>query len=111
MQSHYDANDLISYADCNAILHKTLIRTANHITATRILDTLHSQSVRFQYRTNLSRGRPQKSLGEHRAIVEAVNRHNPQGAEQATREHLSGVLMSLRDVFKGTSRVGNLGRI
>ncbi|WAH35701.1 GntR family transcriptional regulator [Alicyclobacillus dauci] len=100
MESFHNANDWIRYSDGNARLHQTLIRIARHNTATRILDTLHSQSVRFQYRMMLSRGRIENSLAEHRAIVRAVSDGKPEEAKQAMREHLSRVVITLRELFK-----------
>ena len=40
---------------------------------------LHSQVVRFQFRTVLAPGRPQKSLAEHRQIVDGDRRRRPRG--------------------------------
>lgn len=69
---------------------------ANHATATRLLDMLKSQNVRFQYRTILVPGRPERSHQEHRAIVEAVTDHDPDRAEAAMHLHLSHVTDALK---------------
>lgn len=91
-----DAGDLLGSSDVNARLHQMLLRIANHATTTRLLELLKPQQVRFQYRTILVPGRPDRSHQEHCAIVEAVARHDPDGAETAMRHHLMQVAEALR---------------
>jgi DNA-binding FadR family transcriptional regulator len=57
---------------------------------------LKTQNVRFQYRTILVPGRPERSHQEHRAIVETVANHDPDRAEAAMRLHLSRVAEALK---------------
>jgi len=91
-----DAGDLLASSDVNAQLHQMLLGIANHATATRLLELLKPQQVRFQYRTILVPGRPEHSHQEHCAIVEAVARRDPDGAEAAMRRHLTQVAEALR---------------
>jgi DNA-binding GntR family transcriptional regulator len=91
-----DEGDLLGSSEVNARLHLTLLQIAQHSTAARMLATLKSQNVRFQYRTVLVPGRPEHSLQEHCAIVEAVTNHDPDQAEAAMRRHLSHVVEALR---------------
>src|SRR6266567_2121693 len=72
-----DEGDLLHASEFNARLHQTLLHMAHHATANRLLDMLKSQNVRFQYRTILVPGRPERSYQEHRAIIEAVASHDP----------------------------------
>ena len=96
LAQHLAAGDLLGYSEINAHLHQYLLRIANHATASRLLDMLKSQNVRFQYRTILVPGRPQRSHQEHVAIVEAVAAHDTDRAEAAMRLHLSHVADALR---------------
>ena len=93
---HLVTGDLLEYSEINARLHQQLLHIANHAPASRLLDMLKSQNVRFQYRTILVPGRPQRSHQEHAAIVEAVAAHDPDRAEAAMRLHLSHVADALR---------------
>lgn len=95
METDYRTGDLLSYSEGNSKLHALLIRMARHSTVAKVLDTLNTQSVRFQYRTILAKGRPEHSLSEHKAIVEAVMRRDADEADQAMRRHLTGVLNTL----------------
>ena len=91
-----DEGDLLGSSDVNAWLHQTILQIAEHSIATRVLDMLKPQSVRFQYRTILVPGRPERSFQEHRAIVEAITKHDPDLAEASMRHHLSLVAEALR---------------
>jgi DNA-binding GntR family transcriptional regulator len=98
LQQRYEADDLLGYSDMNSVLHRKLIQIANHATASRLIDMLNSQNVRFQYRTILIPGRPERSLKEHAAIVEAVAIGDAYAAEAAMRTHLSQVAEALQGI-------------
>lgn len=95
MRRLLDAGDLLGASDQNAVLHRRLLEIAGHDTARRLISTLKSQLVRFQYRTILLPGRSDKSFEEHSEIVDAVARHDPQAAEASMRAHLSHVADAL----------------
>jgi DNA-binding GntR family transcriptional regulator len=96
MREMLDRGDLIGASDENAALHERLLELAGHATASRLIGTLKSQLVRFQYRTILLPGRSERSYAEHEAIVEAVAGRNASGAEAAMRTHLSHVAEALK---------------
>ncbi len=96
MRSLLDAGDLLGVSDLNAKLHARLLEIAGHGTVSRLVATLSSQLVRFQYRTILSPGRAEQSHAEHRSIVEAVAKGDPDAAEKAVRDHLAHVVQALR---------------
>lgn len=50
---------------------------------------LHYMLRIYRYKSGAKPGRAQEVLQEHRAIVAAIERRDPEGAEQAMREHLS----------------------
>jgi DNA-binding GntR family transcriptional regulator len=101
MKGRLDGGDLLGASDVNAELHEMLLDIAGHETAKRLIATLKSQLVRFQYRTILLPGRSARSFKEHEAIVDAVALGNPHDAEDAMRTHLSHVAEALRDRVAG----------
>ncbi|MDI9259220.1 GntR family transcriptional regulator [Alicyclobacillus sendaiensis] len=101
MRRQYEGNDLLSYSDGNAKLHRTIADISRHQTARRLLDTLNSQSVRYQYRTILAPNRSAASMEEHERIVDAIRRRDPDAAEHAMRVHLSHVCDTLRGMRQG----------
>ena len=97
MRARLDAGDLLGASDHNARLHRTLLDLAGHAIVDRLVGTLNSQLVRFQYRTILVPGRAERSFAEHTAIVEAVAAGDPDAAEAAMRRHLSAATDALRE--------------
>jgi DNA-binding GntR family transcriptional regulator len=95
MRRLLDDGDLIGASDANAVLHRRLMLIAQHHTASRLISTLKSQLVRFQYRTILLPGRAQASFAEHSAIVDAVAAGDSDAAETAMRTHLTHVAEAL----------------
>lgn len=96
LADHLDRSDLLAASDANSELHRRISAIAHHHTAERLIATLHSQMVRFQYRTILIPGRSQRSFAEHSMIVDAIVARDPDAAEAAMRSHLSNVADSLR---------------
>jgi len=91
-----EAGDLLGASDANADLHALLLAASGHRTAIRLIHALNSQTVRYQYRTILIPGRPNASVAEHEAIVEAVVGGRPDEAEDAMRRHLFNVAQAVQ---------------
>ena len=96
MRIRHKEGDLLGYSDGNARLHRFIIECSGHETVRNLVDMLKAQSVRFQYRTILTPGRPDHSLSEHEAMVEAICSGNPDAAEKAVQFHLRSVAKTLR---------------
>jgi DNA-binding GntR family transcriptional regulator len=94
-----ELGDLLGASDANADLHAALLELSAHGTAQRLIHALHSQTVRYQYRTVLIPGRSAASLEEHTAIVEAVVGGRPDDADVAMRRHLFNVAQAVRHQF------------
>jgi DNA-binding GntR family transcriptional regulator len=87
--------DLLGASDVNAELHAKIVELSRHATAQRLVRSLNSQMVRFQFRTILIPGRPAQSIAEHTAIVDALTGGQPEAAERAMRRHLNQVAKAL----------------
>lgn len=96
MRKRLDNDDPLGYSELNARFHQRIWDIADHGTAAKLLATLKSQSLRFQFRTILRPGRTERSLEEHRAIVEALSARDPQASEAAMAQHLSHVVDTLK---------------
>jgi DNA-binding GntR family transcriptional regulator len=103
MRDLIEQGDLLGSWQPNVRLHAAILRIADHRTVERVATTLNSQLVRFQYRTILHPGRPESSLAEHEAIVEAIAAGDGAAAEVAMREHLSKVTETLRAAVAGNA--------
>jgi DNA-binding FadR family transcriptional regulator len=89
---------LLAMSERNAVLHRRILELSGHRVALDICSRLNSQVVRFQFRTVLAPGRPQKSLAEHGQIVDAIVAGDRDAAERAMREHLTNVAATLGEV-------------
>lgn len=96
MRGLREQGDLIGLSNANARLHAAILEASGHETAKRLSRTLSTQIVRFQYRTVLLPGRPDRSLAEHGAIVDAISARDPDAAERAMQRHLLHVAEALR---------------
>ena len=96
MTARVEAGDPLGYSELNAQFHEMIWAIADQGVAATLVANLKSQSIRFQYRTILQPGRPDRSLREHRLIVEALASGDPDASETAMREHLSRVVETLK---------------
>lgn len=81
-----------AYSELNAILHRRLREMSGHDVAAQLVANLRDRSAHHQYRLALMPGRPDESIGQHRAIVEAVVAGDEPGATQAMHDHLMSVI-------------------
>ena len=69
-----DDQDLLRASDVNAMLHAKIVELSGHATAQRLIRSLNSQMVRFQFRTILIPGR--RGPARCRALVRAAARRD-----------------------------------
>lgn len=98
MRRLHDAGELLEMSARNGILHRRILEISRHRVAIDVCNRLHSQGVRFQFRTVLAPGRSNRSIAEHTAIVAAITRGDREAAEQAMATHLSAVTATLSEV-------------
>lgn len=76
----------------NVELHACIYRAANNRYLVRSLQSLHDELEQLRGTTFSFPGRPADALKEHAALVRAIERHDPDAAEQAARAHVSTAL-------------------
>ncbi|KUM79289.1 GntR family transcriptional regulator [Streptomyces sp. ISL-22] len=87
----------MTYSELNQELHARIQEFSGQRTAVELLERLNAQLVRHRFQLALRPGRPQHSLNEHLAMIEAITARDPQAAEAAVRAHLTSVIEALRD--------------
>jgi DNA-binding GntR family transcriptional regulator len=87
----------MKYSAMNRDLHRMVREIADQPSASELLQRLHGQIVRHQFRLAMRGGRPQVSLPEHLAIIDAIAHRDPDAAEAAARTHLRSVITALRE--------------
>jgi DNA-binding GntR family transcriptional regulator len=87
----------MTYSELNQELHARIREFSGQHTAVELLERLNAQLVRHRFQLALRPGRPQHSLNEHLAMIEAIRARDPQAAEAAVRAHLTSVIDALQD--------------
>ncbi|MCL2782362.1 MAG: GntR family transcriptional regulator [Propionibacteriaceae bacterium] len=85
-----------SYSALNRRMHRLIIKASGQQVASRQLDRLNNQMVRYQFRLALRPGRSAESLIQHMAIINAVLDREPEAAAAAITAHLDSVIEQLR---------------
>jgi len=91
METALDADGVFEYASLNRRFHQLIVDSAGSHRAATLLRGLSPTVVREQFHTVLLPGRKDLSLGEHLAILRALERRDADGAEAAARAHARGV--------------------
>ncbi|NKZ04699.1 GntR family transcriptional regulator [Actinomadura latina] len=101
MRSAVESGDVLGYSRLNERLHRRVREISGQRTAADVLERLRAQNVRHQFRLAMHPGRPQASLPQHLAIIDAIAAGDPDAAERAARDHLRSVIETLPDVGRG----------
>jgi DNA-binding GntR family transcriptional regulator len=83
-----DLADATRIARVNRLFHESLFRAAHNRFLLRAVNALRQSMVLLGPTTLATPGRPDKARGEHEAIVEAIARRDPAGADEAARAHI-----------------------
>ncbi|MFJ3718286.1 GntR family transcriptional regulator [Streptomyces sp. NPDC090057] len=97
MEKAVAGGEPVTYSDLNHRLHDRIREISGQRTAVELLERLNAQLVRHRFQLALRPGRPQQSLNEHLAMIEAIRARDPQAAEAAVRAHLASVIGALTD--------------
>lgn len=79
------------YSSLNRRLHSRIIEIADQQTAAQTIARLRGQAIRYHFQLSTQSDRPQVSLPQHLAIIEAICARDPQAAALAMQEHLYSV--------------------
>lgn len=87
----------MTYSGLNQELHAKIRQFSGQQVAVELLERLNAQLVRHRFQLSLRPGRPQQSVDEHLAMIEAIRARDPQAADAAARAHLASVIDALRE--------------
>ncbi len=85
-------DDAGRYSELNRTLHGRLREIARHAVAADLVHNLRNRAVSHQYRLAMMPGRPNESLEQHAAIVDAVVAGDESAAAAAMDAHLGSVV-------------------
>lgn len=72
----------------NRDLHRAIGEAAHNHYLLRLIDELRDSLALLAETTLTVKGRPEKALAEHTALIDAIARRNPDDAEHFAREHI-----------------------
>jgi len=83
--------------------HAALARATHNQVAVRLMQTLNDLLEGSRKLTLHQKGRPERSLRGHEAIVDALRRRNPDAAERAMQDHINQIAELLNKEAGGVS--------
>lgn len=100
MEAAASTDDEAAFIDADLEFHHTITATAGNAVLSSLLRALGLRSVRaHRWRARTDRAALDRSLDEHRAILDAIRSRDPEAARGAATVHLLGGERWLRDVF------------
>jgi GntR family transcriptional regulator, transcriptional repressor for pyruvate dehydrogenase complex len=90
--------DRPAFAAADLELHELIAKAAGNQILERFIAGLSQLGQESRRRTVALPGIPEQSVRDHRAIIDALRRHDPAAAQQAMLEHLDNVLRELRQL-------------
>jgi DNA-binding GntR family transcriptional regulator len=87
MENALKKDDLITWAKADESFHKLLIEHSGNQRLLRMYHTIMDQSHRARMITLRIRPKPEGSVREHRAIVDAIKRGRPSEARELAKQH------------------------
>ena len=100
MEDAVATGDRERYAAKNREMHDRVHEISGQQTAIQLIRRLRGQNVRQQYRLAQKPGRPDVSVVEHLAIIEAIAARDRAAAERTMAEHLDSVIHAMHEVHE-----------
>ena len=91
MKDALATDDVMRYSALNHRFHKIILEAADHEIVTRFLGSLRYPLIRYQFGSILVPGRRDSSLGEHLAILTALENRDAIEMERVARLHVANV--------------------
>lgn len=99
MEKAIQTSDNKLYVNANTVFHKAILEGADNSKLSYMLNLLLNQIPynRYVYLTIEDPKRLKKSLNEHKAILAAIEKGDPEEAEKAMREHVKASGLQLKN--------------
>jgi GntR family transcriptional regulator, rspAB operon transcriptional repressor len=92
------ARDLVGLSRADASFHEELYVAAGQQALHRLVQSRSGHIDRLRRLHVPAEGKPQRIIADHKALVDAIEAHAPQRAQQALRAHLSGTLAQAEEI-------------
>ncbi|HOB12231.1 MAG TPA: GntR family transcriptional regulator [Syntrophomonadaceae bacterium] len=92
--------DMERLVKVDTLFHEAIYKASRNQRLTSMISNLREQIQRYRTTSLAYPGRMQRSLEEHRSIVEAIQSRDPQIAQQVAREHIENAENSMIEAIK-----------
>ena len=103
LERHAAAGDVDRYYEVNYVFHDALQAIAGNRWLQHVIGDLRKLLKLSRHRSLRLDGRLAESLGEHRALMQALHRRDSDGAERIMKGHLLAQLAALQRLMRGLS--------
>jgi len=101
LERHAAAGDVDRYYEVNYVFHDALQAIAGNRWLQHVIGDLRKLLKLSRHRSLRLDGRLAESLGEHRALMQALHRRDGEGAERIMKGHLLAQLAALQRLMRG----------
>lgn len=101
------AGDIDGYAELDMRFHQTIWDASGNRRLAAICENLVGQLRIGNNISTRAPGRPEASLDEHRAIIDAIDAGDARGAERATRRHVRLASAALAKLLESADELGS----
>ena len=95
--------DFTAMGSANWLLHRRILQAAASTQLTRVLEDHWAASQRYRSGYQLIPGRAKHTIVEHQAIIDAIERREPDAARDAARAHIQKAGAELAIIVSGRS--------
>jgi len=100
MRAALNAGKYEQYSATNKLFHQIIYEASGNETMPQLINMLRQRLARLQFRIILIPGRTEKSIGEHEAILQALQTQNTSAAEQAARDHMRSLRKAIEKAWQ-----------
>jgi DNA-binding GntR family transcriptional regulator len=103
LERHAADGDVDRYYEVNYVFHDALQSIAGNRWLQHVIGDLRKLLKLSRHRSLRLEGRLEESLGEHRALMQALHQRDGEGAERVMKGHLLAQLAALQRLMRGLS--------
>lgn len=95
MEVFAQMEDVIAYSKLADKFHSLMVHLSGNKRLENITGNLHEQVYRYRIKSLRVKGRIGKSLNEHKKILEALSKHDPEQSAKNCQEHINNALENI----------------
>jgi DNA-binding GntR family transcriptional regulator len=99
LEEHFRRRDHEAYLETNHYIHLMIQQLSGNKVLNDVLNGLRQKVLLYRHRQLYYKDRFEKSMQEHRLILEALQKEDPSRADEAMKKHLSKQCEALVDLY------------